>query len=550
MVGRHRRPPSRPLSRIFAAAAILASAILASTAGPAAAAGFPPRDGAFHDYAETEAEIKAVEAAKPAIVDVFKFGTSNRGLTIWAAKVSDNVAIDESEPEILFDALHHAREHMTVEQALYTLHLLADNYGSDAKVTNLVNSREVWIVFALNPDGGEYDLTCTGSVRPPYCAWRKNRQSNGSGKPIGTDLNRNYDYRWGCCGGSSGNPASITYRGSGPFSATEARVMRDFVNSRVKNGIQQIRAHVTFHTNGELILWPYGYTRTDIPSDMSLEDHAAFVTMGKAMAALNGYKAEQSSDLYITDGDQIDWMYGAHRIFSFTWELYPREQASVWDDHYSPDEAIAPQTARNRGALLYLIDIGGCPYRAIAKEKTHCGVFNDDFEIYRFWSSDPYGTDTATNGTWARRDPGPTFSGGYPIQLGTASSGAQAMVTGGPVGTSANQYDLDGGTTTIRSAPIKLPSQVGSLTFRYYLAHGSNSSTQDSFMAWVEVGGTRFRVFRDLGAGIIQRGKWTKAGVPLTKWAGQTIRIVFTATDGGPDSLVEAGVDDVRIEQP
>ena len=92
MVGRHRRPPSRPLSRILAAAALLASAILASTAGPAAAAGFPSRDGAYHDYAETEAEIKAVEAAKPAIVDVFKFGTSNRGKTIWAAKVSDNVA--------------------------------------------------------------------------------------------------------------------------------------------------------------------------------------------------------------------------------------------------------------------------------------------------------------------------------------------------------------------------------------------------------------------------------------------------------------------------
>jgi hypothetical protein len=326
--------------------------------------------------------------------------------------------------------------------------------------------------------------------------------------------------------------------------------MRDFVNSRVKNGIQQIRAHVTFHTNGQLILWPYGYTRTDIPSDMSIEDHSTFVAMGKAMASLNGYKAEQSSDLYITDGDQIDWMYGVHRIFSFTWELYPPETSSVWTDHYSPDEAIAPQTARNRGALLYLIDVGGCPYRAIAKDKTHCGVFNDDFEIYRFWSTDPYGTDTATGGEWARRDPGPTFSGGYPIQLGTASSGAQAMVTGGPAGTGANQYDLDGGTTTIRSAPIKLPSQVGSLTFRYYLAHGSNSSTKDSFMAWVEVGGTRFRVFRDLGAGVIQRGKWTKAGVPLTKWAGQTIRIVFTATDGGPDSLVEAGVDDVRIEMP
>ena len=105
---------------------------------------------------------------------------------------------------------------MTVEQALYLLHLLADNYGSDATITNLVNSREVWIVFALNPDGGEYDLTCTGSVTAAVLRLAQEPPAERSGKPIGTDLNRNYDYRWGCCGGSSGNPASITYRGSRP----------------------------------------------------------------------------------------------------------------------------------------------------------------------------------------------------------------------------------------------------------------------------------------------------------------------------------------------
>jgi hypothetical protein len=38
--------------------------------------------------------------------------------------------------------------------------------------------------------------------------------------------------------------------------------------------------------------------------------------------------------------------------------------------------------------------------------------------------------------------------------------------------------------------------------------------------------------------------------VPLSKFAGQTVRLVFTATDSAPDSLVEAGLDDVRIELP
>ena len=549
MPGRHRRPSSTPLPRITALAATLAAVVLAATAGPVAAADFPARDSRYHNYAEMVADIKAVEAAKPSIVDVFSIGKSYQGRDIWAAKISDNVGTDEAEPEILFDALHHAREHLTVEQALYLLHLLADNYTSNATIKGLVDSREIYIIFMVNPDGGEYDLTC-GGAHAPYCAWRKNRQPNSGSSYIGTDLNRNYGYRWACCGGSSGSPSSILYRGRSAFSAPETRVLRDFVSSRVKNGYQQIRAHVTLHTNGQLILWPYGYTRTNVPADMSSDDHDAFVAMGRAMASLNGYKAEQSSDLYITDGDQIDWMYGAQRIFSFTWELYPPETSTVWGDHYPADENIAPQTARNRGALLYLIDIGGCPYRAIGKDQTHCGAFNDDFEIWRPWETNPYGTDTATGGQWVRRHPGATSSGGVPIQLGTTASGSQAMVTGGPSGTSANQYDLDGGTTTMRSVPIALPASVGSLTFRYYFSHGTNSSRADSFRTYVEVGGVRTQVFRDLGGAMLEGARWRKVGLPLVDYAGKTIRIVFTATDGGPDSLVEAGIDDVRIEKP
>ncbi|HEX5013828.1 MAG TPA: M14 family metallopeptidase [Candidatus Limnocylindrales bacterium] len=548
MAGRPRRPHLSIPHRLLVAGALAVTA-LGGTVSPAAAADFPPRDSRYHNYAEMVADLKAVEAARPGIVDALTIGKSYQGRDIWMAKISDNVGTDEDEPEVLFDALHHAREHMTVEQALYLLHLLADNYGSDSTITNLVNTREIWIIFMVNPDGAERDLTC-GGAHAPYCAWRKNVQPNCSGCQVGTDLNRNYGYRWGCCGGSSGSTSSETYRGSGPFSTVETRRFRDFVNSRVKNGIQQIKAHITFHTNGQLILWPYGYTKTDIPTDMSVDDHAAFVTMGKAMAKLNGYKAEQSSDLYITDGDQIDWLYGVHRIFSFTWELYPPETSTVWGDHYPADENIATQTARNRGALLYFLDIAGCPYRAIGKATTHCGPYNDDFEIARGWTHDPYGTDTATSGTFAPRDPEPTSSGGVPIQLGTAYSGRFAMVTGGKAEGSANANDLDGGSTTIRSGPITLPATAGSLTFRYYFAHGANSSKADSFLVYVEAGGVRTRVFREYGTAFVDRAKWAKAGAPLAAWGGKTIRIVIVATDGGPDSLVEVGVDDVHVEMP
>ena len=76
------------------------------------------------------------------------------------------------------------------------------DYGTDATVTRLVDTREIFIVFALNPDGMRYDLT-----GDPFRAWRKNLQQTASGMPIFTDLNRNYGYRWACCGGSSSNRA-------------------------------------------------------------------------------------------------------------------------------------------------------------------------------------------------------------------------------------------------------------------------------------------------------------------------------------------------------
>ena len=71
-------------------------------------------------------------------------------------------------------------------------------------------------------------------------------------------------------------------------------------------GVQQIKTSITFHTYSELVLWPYGYTFTDVPSDMTTDDHSVFVTMGQSMAATNGYTPQQSSDLYITDGDMTD----------------------------------------------------------------------------------------------------------------------------------------------------------------------------------------------------------------------------------------------------
>jgi hypothetical protein len=243
-------------------------------------------------------------------------------------------------------------------------------------------------------------------------------------------------------------------------------------------------------------------------------------------------------------------MYGRHRIFSFTWELYPPETPSGATDHYSPDEIIARETKRNREALLYTLRVAGCPYGAIDRQRANCGAFFDDFEGSKGWTLDPDATDTAIGGRWQIANPAPTTAGAVPLQLDATTSGSRALVTGTAAGVSPADNDLDG-TTTIRSAPIALPTSVGPLTLRYYLAHAANSTPDDWLRAWVEAAdGTRTLVLEELGAAEDDAAAWASARIGMDPWAGQTVRIVLGAADEGADSLVEAAVDDVRIERP
>jgi len=538
----HARTRARALALALALAVVLSSAASLVAAPTVAAADFPAYDSAYHTYPEMVAEIQAAQADHPDLVTLRSIGKSYRGRDLWVAKVSDNVATDEPEPEVMFDSLHHAREHLSLEQTLAILRWLTDGYGTDARITDIVDTREVWIVFAVNPDGAEYDLT--GS---PYRAWRKNRQPNPGSSSVGTDINRNYGYRWNCCGGSSSSKSASTYHGSSAFSTPEARALRDFMASRRVGGRQQIQTAITFHTAGQEILWPYGYTKADVPSDMTVDDHAALVALGRKMATTNGYTPMQSSSLYITDGDEIDYAYGVHGIFMYTFELYPsHSQVSSNARFYPPDELIGPQTERNREAILTLIEAAGCPYSLIGKARANCGALYDTFETSGGWTSDPLGTDSATGGAWERGNPAKTYR-----QAGTVPSASRALVTGKRAGARVSSYDVDGGVTTVRSAPVTLPAEVGSLTFRYYLAHSSASSSADYFRAYVEgADGTRVLVRQELGAANSDLPKWTTVTVPMTPWAGQTIRIVFEAADRGRASVVEAAVDDVRITRP
>lgn len=292
---------------------------------------------AYHTYEEAYAEMDSVADANPTICLVQSIGQSIEAREIWAMKISDNVGTAEDEPRVLYMGNHHAREYVTVEIPLYLMYYFVDNYGSDPRVTNLVDNREIWIVPTVNPDGREYCQNYNYN-------WRKNRRPNGDGS-YGVDLNRNYGYMWGYDNeGSSPTPSNETYRGTGPFSEPETQAIRDFCED------YDISTCISYHSYGNLILYPWGYMRA------VTSDDDVFETLADSMASYNTYTyGPGATAIYVTNGDSDDWMYGEQttksKMFSYTFEVGSTFQPAVSN--------IVPLCQQNLQPALLLADYSG-----------------------------------------------------------------------------------------------------------------------------------------------------------------------------------------------
>ncbi|MEK7691867.1 MAG: M14 family metallopeptidase [Bdellovibrionota bacterium] len=322
---------------------------------------FPDADSKYHNFDEMLVDLQAVQTANADIASLVSIGKTVEGREMWAIHINtDGEALlsgESAKPGIVFFGAHHAREHLSVEVPLMLAkHLLGNR--QDVAISSLLQSRDIWIVPMVNPDGAEYDVSGN-----KYHMWRKNRRAagnGGSGSVYGVDLNRNYSKGWGGQG-SSGELSSDIYRGPEPFSEPETKAVRDFVN-----GHPNVKILLSFHTFSELILYPWGHSYDGVPIK---RDEEVFSTMAKTMATWNKYKPQQASDLYIASGDTTDWAYDTHKIFAFTFELSP---ADMWTGggFYPGDEIIDRVFEANLRPALYLIDLADDPYRAIAGRPT------------------------------------------------------------------------------------------------------------------------------------------------------------------------------------
>lgn len=116
--------------------------------------------GGFYTLAEVISKIDSMRLLYPNLITTkVSIGNSVESRPIYMVKISDNADIDENEPELLYTALHHAREPQSMMQMIYFMYYLLENYNTNPSVQYIVNNREMYFIPVLNPDGYEYNRT-------------------------------------------------------------------------------------------------------------------------------------------------------------------------------------------------------------------------------------------------------------------------------------------------------------------------------------------------------------------------------------------------------
>ncbi|XP_075211067.1 carboxypeptidase B-like isoform X1 [Lycorma delicatula] len=257
----------------------------------------------YHRYSDHQDYMNYLQNNFPDLVSIIDIGNSVEGRSIKVIKISSG---QPGAKAMWIDGGTHAREWISPATVSYIVNELVENRAAHS---SSISGIDFYIAPIINPDGYEYSHTVDR-------LWRKNRRNNGF--CTGTDLNRNWGYKWGGAG-SSKQPCKEIYAGSSAFSEPETKAVSNFILSKKS----ELKAFVTFHSYGQYILYPWGYSARVPP------DYADLDRVGrKAAAAIQNaggpaYTVGNSaSTLYSASGGADDWAKGVAGIkYSYTIEL-------------------------------------------------------------------------------------------------------------------------------------------------------------------------------------------------------------------------------------
>nr|XP_060632370.1 carboxypeptidase A1 [Anolis sagrei ordinatus] len=240
------------------------------------------------------------------LVSKIQIGKSYEGRPINILKFSTG---GTKRPAIWIDTGIHSREWVTQASGIYFAKKILDTYGKDPSLTSILDNFDIFLEIVTNPDGFAF-------THSKNRMWRKTRSINAGSSCVGVDPNRNWDAGFGAAG-ASGSPCTETYHGPYANSEPEVKAIVDFVKSH-----GNIKAFISIHSYSQLLLYPFGYTRTAAADKAELDAVAKKAV--NALASLHGTKYRYGSiitTIYQASGGTIDWTYEQGIKYSYTFEL-------------------------------------------------------------------------------------------------------------------------------------------------------------------------------------------------------------------------------------
>lgn len=271
---------------------------------------------AYPTYPQYVSMMQQFAMDYPSLCTFHDLGTLPSGHKILAVRISDNPGVDEDEPEFLYTSTMHGDETAGYPMMLSLIEHLLQNYGTDSKVTNLINNCEIWINPLANPDGTYMagDLTVAGATR-----YNDN----------GVDLNRNYpDPQDGL------HPDGEAYQ-------PETIIFMDFAEAH------DFVMAANFHGGAEVANFPWDTWATDHPDKIWWErearEYADSCQANGAASYMNDLYSgsfpgvTNGFDWYEVNGGRQDYMQWWHQCKEFTVELSTDKllAESSLEDHFN-----------------------------------------------------------------------------------------------------------------------------------------------------------------------------------------------------------------------
>ncbi|KAF5000518.1 hypothetical protein FGRMN_1685 [Fusarium graminum] len=292
----------------------------------------------YHNLEQHFQFLTDLQVSFPKNSEIFVAGKSVqkrdiRGLHLWGQGSKGQ------NPAVIWHANVHAREWISG--------MIIQGYRKkDSLVRVTLDNYDFYILPIVNLDGFVYTTTNDR-------LWRKNRQKEAHKSCVGTDINRNWPYKWNIPGGSSTDPCNETYRGRKPGNTPENKALVNHTTSISQTS--GIRSYVDWHSYSQLILLPYGYdcsvNATNVAEQMRLASGVS-----DAILAVNGLEFDYGptcQTIYQTSGGSSDWVYDVAKA-DLAWGIELRPTGFTGNGFVLPPKQIVEAGEEIWAGIRYL----------------------------------------------------------------------------------------------------------------------------------------------------------------------------------------------------